>query len=196
MVCAWPFGSPIAAAMFATAPGANATAGWPAGIPFPRPVGSPVHADGGGPSGAVPPLGPVTATIEFRGPADMAAVRRFVRDHAAAGGLHAEQVDGLTYAVAELATNSVEHGAGQGRIGLWVTGHTVTCEVVDAGAPEATEAPGTRRGVDLFARSGFRPPTVMATGGRGLWLAQMLTDELVVWNVGSATHVRTTTRVA
>src|SRR5581483_11272122 len=62
------------------------------------------------------------------------AVRATVAAHASAAGIPASRVRDVVLAVHELAANAVRHGAGQGRLRLWVTGDGIRCEVADAGA--------------------------------------------------------------
>ena len=80
-------------------------------------------------------------------------------------------------AVNEIGSNSIEHGAGQGRLRLWVTDEAVTAEVADGGT------------ADLPFPGMVAPPAV-GVRGRGLWLASELCDVLQVWSDGKGTVVR------
>ena len=81
-------------------------------------------------------------------------------------------------AVNELASNSVEHGAGSGRLRLWAGGSEgLLAEVSDAG-----RLPDPFPGMVLPDTSGPR--------GRGLWLASELSDVMEVWADDSGTVVR------
>ena len=65
------------------------------------------------------------------------AVRAAVAAHASAAGMPERRIRDVVLAVHELAANAVRHGAGQGRVRLWITGDGIRCEVTDAGAPPA-----------------------------------------------------------
>src|SRR5947209_13078514 len=69
-------------------------------------------------------------------------VRAAVAAHASEAGLPGGRVGDVVLAVHELAANAVRHGAGQGRVRLWITGNGIRCEVTDAGAPPATADAG------------------------------------------------------
>ena len=70
-------------------------------------------------------------------------------------------------AVNEVITNVVLHAGGQGRIVLWLAGGSAWCTVTDSG-------PG------IPARYLSRPevPGAFEVGGRGIWLAYQLCDEV------------------
>jgi anti-sigma regulatory factor (Ser/Thr protein kinase) len=74
--------------------------------------------------------------------------------------------DRLVLAMNELASNALRHGGGEARVELALHGDTVLMEVVDAGAD----------GLDPLAP--YRPPVPDLTGGRGLWIAATLCDEI------------------
>src|SRR5690348_11023485 len=63
------------------------------------------------------------------------AVRATVAAHASEAGVQEGRVRNVVLAVHELAANAVRHGAGQGRMRLWVTGDGIRCEVTDTGIP-------------------------------------------------------------
>jgi anti-sigma regulatory factor (Ser/Thr protein kinase) len=104
------------------------------------------------------------------------AVRRLVAETAPRAGLDAERTADLVLAVNEIATNSVEHGPGRGRLRLWAR-HGLVAEVHDVGRM-AVPFPGM-----------VAPPAAGARG-RGLWLASELSDVLQVWSDASGTTVR------
>ncbi|HET7398539.1 MAG TPA: ATP-binding protein [Intrasporangium sp.] len=87
-----------------------------------------------------------------------------------------ERVSDVVLAVHELAVNSIVHGAGTGVVHVLHTGEEIVFDVRDAdgggGAPVV------------------RPPTLDALGGRGLWLAQHLTDALTIDRAGELTSVK------
>ena len=94
---------------------------------------------------------------------DLALVRTFVSEHAAAAGFAEERVSDLVLAVNELATNSMRHGGGRGLLSVWRENGTFLCEVHDRG-----------RITDPLA--GRELPLDRRGGGRGLWLVNHLCD--------------------
>jgi anti-sigma regulatory factor (Ser/Thr protein kinase) len=93
----------------------------------------------------------------------LAAVRHAVRRHAAAVGLATDRARDLLVAVNEIATNSVRHGGGRGRLLIWPEPGELVCEVRDGGRIEAPLA-------------GRERPDALQVGGYGLWLANQLCD--------------------
>jgi len=84
-------------------------------------------------------------------------------------------------AVNELLTNAVRHGGGAGQVTLWQADENVVCEVTD-------------RGTGLHGRDQHRRPAPDVPGGRGLWLAGELTDELTIKSGEEGTTVRIISR--
>jgi anti-sigma regulatory factor (Ser/Thr protein kinase) len=125
-----------------------------------------------------PELGEALADREFD-TAALPAVRHLVAETAAAAGLGPEHVADLVLAVNEIATNSVEHGPGVGRLRMWRTGDGVVAEVYDVG----------RMAVPF---PGMVAPPPSGERGRGLWLASELSDVLQVWSDAAGTVVRLT----
>ena len=99
------------------------------------------------------------------------AVRATVAAHASAAGIPAGRVRDVVLAVHELAANAVRHGAGQGRMRLWITGDGLRCEVADAGAP-----PSGPDGDGADAGSHDAAPWP-AEHGHGLWLVRKVADQ-------------------
>ncbi|WP_268871946.1 sensor histidine kinase [Amycolatopsis orientalis] len=93
----------------------------------------------------------------------LSAVRRFAQERAEVSGLGPGRVEDLVLAVAELSTNSVLHGSGEGVVRIWSEGDHVLCEVVDEGTLS-----------DPLA--GRRPATPGQIGGRGLVLVNQVAD--------------------
>lgn len=91
------------------------------------------------------------------------ALRQAVAEEATAAGLGAERASDLVLAVNEVATNSLVHGAGSGRLQMWREGDSILCEVRDTGRLEDP----------LIGRS---RPSAEQTQGRGLWLVNQLCD--------------------
>jgi anti-sigma regulatory factor (Ser/Thr protein kinase) len=98
---------------------------------------------------------------------DLRALRRSVAAHAARTPLDADQVNDLVLVVSELASNTILHGGGAGRIQLWTTPEGIWCRVSDQG-------PGIPNGLPP------RRPEPTATRGRGLWLVLKHADTVTV----------------
>jgi hypothetical protein len=65
--------------------------------------------------------------------ATLPLLRPFASRHAQWLGLTAGRADDLILAIVELATNSVEHGAGAGTVHVWAADGDLVCQVFDAG---------------------------------------------------------------
>jgi anti-sigma regulatory factor (Ser/Thr protein kinase) len=122
-------------------------------------------ADSGIPSGTEPaPL------LDRRfGRDEIAVLRHEASARLAEAGLTGDRLDSFVLAVNEVITNVVLHAGGQGRIVVRVTGGSAWCTVTDSG-------PG------IPARYLDRPeaPETLDVGGRGIWLAHRLCDEVTV----------------
>ncbi len=123
----------------------------------------------------------VIATTIVRGPADLARVRRLLAASAASAGLPADRVDQFTVALSEVATNAIRHANGSATITITTSGAAVTVEVRDRGTGLPRDVRATR-------------PDPAQVGGRGLWLAAQLCDDLHVTSSSSGTTVRMTMR--
>jgi anti-sigma regulatory factor (Ser/Thr protein kinase) len=105
--------------------------------------------------------------------------RRFGRDgitvvrHEVTARLEAvlpgDRLPGFVLAINEVITNAVLHAGGQGRIVLWRTGAVVCCTVTDSGP-----------GIPEQFRRPSAAPEAFEVGGRGLWLAHQLCDEVTM----------------
>jgi anti-sigma regulatory factor (Ser/Thr protein kinase) len=102
------------------------------------------------------------------------AVRATVAAHASETGMPDGRVRNVVLAVHELAANAVRHGAGQGRVRLWITGAGIRCEVTDAGTPPAG-AGGDGHGLDTSSRDAALWPV---ENGHGLWLVRKIADQV------------------
>ena len=111
-------------------------------------------------------------------------LRHAVAAYAEASGLAGQRLEDFVLAVNELITNAVRHGGGQGWLRLWREDHTVRCEVSDSGGGIAASQLGDRD----------RPPP-NTTGGRGLWLARQLSDDMVVNTDATGTTIQISTAV-
>ncbi|AEV84675.1 magnesium or manganese-dependent protein phosphatase [Actinoplanes sp. SE50] len=107
----------------------------------------------------------VDVRVPFTGET-IGGLRHTVQAAARAAGLSPERVEDFTIAVYELLTNAVRHGGGGGELTLRTTATALVCEVHN----DATT------GGDV--RVGPVAPAPDSQGGRGLWLASRLADEL------------------
>jgi anti-sigma regulatory factor (Ser/Thr protein kinase) len=110
---------------------------------------------------------------------DLTRTRHTLADRLTALGLDAGRLDGFVLAVNEIMTNAVRHGGGVGRLRMWRTPGRVWCEVRDFGT-----------GGPLRTINGCVLPPTSATSGRGLWLAQELSDTFRVETGAQGTVVR------
>ena len=94
-----------------------------------------------------------------------------------AGSMPGDRAADVLLAVHEIASNSVRHGGGEGRLRYWNEDGTLVCEVRDAG----------RIRDDLAGRE---LPPLYAEMGRGLWLAHQLCDLVQLRSSTEGTVVR------
>lgn len=80
-----------------------------------------------------------------------------------------DRLTGFVLAVNEVITNAVLHAGGHGRLVLWTTGTAVRCTVTDSGP-----------GIPEQFRRPPAAPDAFAAGGRGIWLAYQLCDEVTM----------------
>ena len=117
-----------------------------------------------------------SVTLDF-GRADLAMVRHLVAQCARSAGLDSRRNEDLVLAVCEVATNSVQHGGGNGRLHVWDEDGELVCAVHDAG----------RIADPLVGRQRPRPDE---DHGRGLWIANQLCDLVQVRSGEAGTDVR------
>jgi anti-sigma regulatory factor (Ser/Thr protein kinase) len=72
-------------------------------------------------------------------------------------------------AVNEITTNAVLHAGGRGRVVLRSSGHSIWCTITDSGP-----------GIPARYRHPPAIPEAFETGGRGIWLAHRLCDEVTM----------------
>jgi anti-sigma regulatory factor (Ser/Thr protein kinase) len=108
---------------------------------------------------------------------DLGTVRGAVATFAADAFFARGRIDDLVLAVDELATNSVYHGGGRGRLRMWRDGQTLQCEVSD-------------RGSFVEPLAGRIQPTPEQWKGRGLWLANQLCDLVQIRSSDAGSVVR------
>ncbi len=100
---------------------------------------------------------------------ELAVLRGRVAHHAARAGVTGGRLEDFVLAVNELASNALRHGGGAGRVRLWVAQGAVRCEISDRGP-----------GIPAQQIHADDPPSPLATGGRGIWLARQLCDRLTI----------------
>ncbi|MGW6932310.1 anti-sigma factor RsbA family regulatory protein [Lentzea sp. NPDC054927] len=98
----------------------------------------------------------------------LAHMRKLVSAYAT--WLRREQIEDLVLAVNELATNSILHASGRGKLRMWREGDTVVCEVSDSG-------------------KGF-PPAFTGLSGFGIVMVNLLCDLVRTHTSHSGTTVR------
>ena len=104
-------------------------------------------------------------------------VRLFTTGAVLRHGLPLERLSDALVAVNELATNSVCHGGGRGRLRVWRELAHVVCEVSDDGVINEPLA-------------GRRHPDSHREGGRGLWIVNQLADLVELRSGPGGTVVR------
>jgi anti-sigma regulatory factor (Ser/Thr protein kinase) len=100
---------------------------------------------------------------------DIGLLRREVRARLDPIGVDTDRLHGFVLAVNEIITNVVLHAGGHGRIVVWLTAGSVWCTVTDSGPgiPEQYHHPP-------------EVPGALEVGGRGIWLAHQLCDEVTL----------------
>jgi anti-sigma regulatory factor (Ser/Thr protein kinase) len=114
------------------------------------------------------PLEATQPTLETDVLTDLAMFRHDIRTALAGSALSAAAVDDLVLAISELVTNAVLHGQPPVQVRLWSTSNRLLCTITDQGS-----------GFD-DPLAGYLPAggKYLAHGGRGLWLARQLCDQL------------------
>jgi anti-sigma regulatory factor (Ser/Thr protein kinase) len=115
------------------------------------------------------PLGEPATVLDFN-LADLHAVRQVVTSMVVASGLPGSRADELALAVNEIASNALVHGSPPATLRIWQEDGELICEVSDGGE-------GIK---DVLAGQLTPPPD--GIGGRGLWLARMLSDAVEIRN--------------
>lgn len=120
---------------------------------------------------------PAQETISYARAGDLSAVRAFVAARAAALGLSPDRVESLILAVSELATNTLQHTSGGGRVRVWADDGQLVCDVVDGGRADALQL-------------GRTMPPADAVRGRGLTIVEQVCDIVEVSAASEGTRVR------
>jgi anti-sigma regulatory factor (Ser/Thr protein kinase) len=125
---------------------------------------------------------PVVAAMAVHGADDLRQARRLLARTAADAGLPTDRIDRFTVALSEIATNAILHANGSATMTITSSGTALMVEVRDHGTGLQTNP---------------RPALPHATqiGGRGLWLAEQLCDEVDINSSTSGTTIRMTMRL-
>ncbi len=107
----------------------------------------------------------------------LTTMREFVRTEARLHGLRDDRVDDLVLAANEIVANSVRHSGAHCVVAVWAQASAVVCEVRDHGWVRDPTV-------------GRLAPSVEATSGRGVWLANHLCDLLQIRSAPAGTVVR------
>jgi anti-sigma regulatory factor (Ser/Thr protein kinase) len=126
--------------------------------------------------GSLPQPDRPTVSLGF-GRTDLRTVRQAVSSLSRSVGLDTRRNEDFVLAVCEAATNSIQHGGGEGNLAIWRDEGELVCDIRDAG----------RIADPLVGRE--RPP-VDQIGGRGLWIANELCDLVQIRSGDRGTHVR------
>lgn len=124
----------------------------------------------------LPEPGRPAVTLPF-GKADLAMVRHLVGQCARSARLETRRNEDLVLSVCEVATNSIQHGGGEGKLDLWDEDGELVCAIRDSG----------RIGDPLVGRVRPRPDQPC---GRGLWIANQLCDLVQIRSGTDGTEVR------
>jgi anti-sigma regulatory factor (Ser/Thr protein kinase) len=113
---------------------------------------------------------------------DLSSVRRFVSGQAVAAGLGTVASRELVTAVNEVATNSIRHGGGSGKVRVWQEADAVVCEIRDGGHFDKPLADRQR-------------PSRNVAAPRGLWVANQMCDLVQIRTLPEGTVVRLHKRI-
>jgi anti-sigma regulatory factor (Ser/Thr protein kinase) len=142
------------------------------------------HHDGPGPFDGVlhKPATP-PHELSFTSATELRGLRSFVSRTAIDASLDSHRTEDLVLAINELATNSLCHGGGKGKLQMWMEIDTLLCEVQDDG--HITEP--------LIGRN---PPLAEQATGRGLWVVNQLCDLVQIRSSLTGSVVRVHMRLA
>jgi len=122
-----------------------------------------------------PPAAPVRET-DYSG-TSLRRLRAWIGGHSSIAGLDEQRTGDLVLASHEIATNSVLHGGGVGRVRLWTEHRNIICEFTDGGHVQQPLV-------------GREFPRKDQTHGRGLWMVNQLCDLVQIRSIPGQTVVR------
>ncbi|HEX5202432.1 anti-sigma factor RsbA family regulatory protein [Paractinoplanes rhizophilus] len=125
---------------------------------------------------ALPPPPAEAESVGYEGLRDLSVVRSFVRRRAAAV-LGPDRTQGMVLAMHELATNTIKHAGGPGRVTVWTEPGRIVCQVDD-------------RGHITDPLAGRRLPPPLSPCGRGLLMVNQVCDLVRVCTGPAGTTVR------
>ena len=120
---------------------------------------------------------PLKARRQEFGLDDLHDVRALVAATATAGGLSPSRTNDLVVAASELAANSILHGGGRGLASVWGEDGAIFVEIADAGTITDPAVGHVR-------------PDPTSEGGRGLYIANRLCDEVSIDSSATGTRIR------
>lgn len=100
---------------------------------------------------------------------DISVIRHEVQKRLLVSGFSGDRLHGFVLAVNEVITNVVLHAGGRGRVELKIDDGSVWCTVTDSGP-----------GIPKHYLSPPNVPEAFEVGGRGIWLAYALCDEVTM----------------
>jgi anti-sigma regulatory factor (Ser/Thr protein kinase) len=115
------------------------------------------------------PAEPATMLDRTFGADDITVVRHAVQDCLRAAGFSGDRLQAFVLAINEVITNVVLHAGGHGRIVLRPAGGSTWCTVTDSGP-----------GIPKRFQDPPQVPETFEVGGRGIWLAHRLCDEVTM----------------
>jgi anti-sigma regulatory factor (Ser/Thr protein kinase) len=122
-------------------------------------------------------LAPLKARRQEFGLDDLHDIRALVAAAATAGGLSSSRTNDFVVAASELAANSILHGGGRGLASVWGEEGAIFVEVADAGTITDPTVGHVR-------------PDPTSEGGRGLYIANQLCDEVSIDSSATGTRIR------
>ena len=120
--------------------------------------------------------GPEVSELHF-GETELREIRRRIASWACLEGLLPEATEDLVLAADEIATNSIRHGGGSGRLRMWREGPALLCEIRD-------------RGQMRDPLLGRVLPGEEAGCGRGMWIVNQLCDLVQVRSSAAGSQIR------